>query len=239
MGNVFPFTTFPSGGRCSDYAAIHQYAVHINNEDNTYGFFDIQRDSCLNGWVSGNIVSTTSELADFWFALFEGDLLPPDYLKEMVDFIPLTNGWGRGISYGLGIMSNDFNYFEPNRGSERASGKAVLGHGGDDYGSTSMLNGWIPSINASVTLAMGSAWGMNCSLDAVENYNAEPIAACTMLDVLLQTYSPSFPRLDCRVSNSTTLADLPLGLRCVGLLHSTPSLISGFTSSPLFTMTHR
>ena len=78
-GADFAATSFPTSGSCADAGAIHEYAPAFDERRRRYGFFDIIDDSCLNGWAMGNILTTPSDLASFWYALFRSeDLVSAD-----------------------------------------------------------------------------------------------------------------------------------------------------------------
>ena len=55
-------------------------------------------------WAAGALVTTTADLDTFLRALFEGELIPPDLLAEMLDGQERGDGYGR---YGLGVMQVD------------------------------------------------------------------------------------------------------------------------------------
>lgn len=56
-------------------------------------------------WGTGNVTSTTRDVADFFDALLGGDLLSPELLAEMTSFEPMSPG----NEYGLGLSRGTFN----------------------------------------------------------------------------------------------------------------------------------
>lgn len=195
----FNDTAFPNGGPCSKVpGVIHQYAPWVSPKNKTYGFFDIYDDSCLNAWTAGNLATTTLDLARFWDHLFRARLTTAARLAQMREFQPLTAGWMTGLEYGLGLMASTW---KDTAGAFVPEGLMVLGHGGEDYGSSTFLNGYVPYLNATFVLATGSDWGTNCSLPMSENANANHDGACVAYNAILQAVSSKFPKLDCTSAN--------------------------------------
>lgn len=63
--------------------------------------------STILGWTCGNMVGTTSDVANFVWDLLGPDALvvPEAQVKEMEVFKPLSVGWAKDyISYGTGLM---------------------------------------------------------------------------------------------------------------------------------------
>ena len=198
-GADFAATSFPTSGSCADAGAIHEYAPAFDETRRRYGFFDIIDDSCLNGWAMGNILTTPSDLASFWYALFRSeDLVSAAARRAMTAFAPLTVGWSVGLEYGLGAMLSGYK----ERSGNWSRFATLVGHGGEDYGSLAEINGFNPALNFSITLAMGSAVGMNCSNSVGSNYGAKGQAACYVYDQVLQAISPEIPRLECGVDDT-------------------------------------
>ena len=207
---------FPGEGPCTTTipGVPRQYSTRVLN-DSSFGFFDVSGDSCLNAWTAGNVAATTRALADFWKQLFDGKVLPTTDLETMAAFLPLTQGWGAGLEYGAGLMAQAW----PTVNGSYATGLAVWGHGGEDYGSETTLNGYVPFLNASVVLAKTSYDGTNCSLSLAENRFAKDFAACFAYDRVLHAINPRFPRLACRtVADSDGADDDDAGAACLGTL---------------------
>jgi D-alanyl-D-alanine carboxypeptidase len=79
-------------------------------------------------WTAGGLAATPEAVARFGDALFNGRLLAPASLREMVDFrAELGKGRGGGLGYGLGISRFEI------------PGHDVLGHGGSIPGFRSAL----------------------------------------------------------------------------------------------------
>ena len=209
-GDPGPGLVFPVRGACADVpGVVHQYATRVGN--GTYGWFDVIGDSCLNAWTAGNLAATTQDLARFWHRLFDGTLLSAASLAAMTSFEPLTWGWFPGLEYGAGLMAQAW------AAANGTYSLPVLGHGGEDYGSETALNGYVAALNASAVLASTSYDGANCSLSLAENAYAKDFAACFAYDRILHAINPAFPRLRCKPADA--LADAAPG-RCLGTLGS-------------------
>ncbi|MEV4218865.1 serine hydrolase domain-containing protein [Nonomuraea sp. NPDC049725] len=74
-------------------------------------------------WAAGGVISTTTDLNQFFAALFGGHVLPAELLREMLTTVP-TEGWIPGTRYGLGVFEQ-----------ELPCGATVWGNGGATYGS--------------------------------------------------------------------------------------------------------
>lgn len=191
----YPDTLFPKNGACDAYpGVVRQYAPWLDGRAHRYGLYDIAGDSCLNGWTCGNVATSARDLAAFWWSLFRGgDVVDEASLKEMVAFKPLTVGWSVGLEYGLGTMASGWRSVD----GKYDPSATLYGHGGEDYGSETEVNGFNVAGNFSVVLAMGSAIGGNCSLDIGANWNAKGAAACYVYDAVLRAAAPDAPRIDC------------------------------------------
>jgi D-alanyl-D-alanine carboxypeptidase len=79
-------------------------------------------------WTAGGLAATPEAVARFGDALFNGSLLDPASLRQMVDFgAELGKGRGGGLGYGLGISRFEI------------PGHEVFGHGGSIPGFRSAL----------------------------------------------------------------------------------------------------
>ncbi|KAH8050975.1 beta-lactamase [Aureococcus anophagefferens] len=151
-GEPGPGLVFPVRGACADVpGVVHQYATRVGN--GTYGWFDVIGDSCLNAWTAGNVAATTQDLARFWHRLFDGTLLSASSLAAMTSFEPLTWGWFPGLEYGAGLMAQAW------AAANGTYSLPVLGHGGEDYGSETALNGYVAALNAPRTRVADAAPG--------------------------------------------------------------------------------
>nr|WP_184924337.1 serine hydrolase domain-containing protein [Kitasatospora gansuensis] len=72
------------------------------------------------GWAAGQMISTNSEVNQFFTALLAGDLLQPAQLAQMRTVVPIGDS---GAGYGLGIISRPL-----------SCGGVYWGHGGDIAG---------------------------------------------------------------------------------------------------------
>jgi D-alanyl-D-alanine carboxypeptidase len=76
------------------------------------------------GGASGSIFSTSSEMAQWYNALFNGQLLSPSSMAELTTFIATGNP---SYNYGLGLSE------------ETTNGLTYFGHGGDTWGYKSKM----------------------------------------------------------------------------------------------------
>ena len=65
---------------------------------------DVTRFSPSIAWAGGGIVSTTGDVTEFYRALLEGRLLPPELMKQMMTTVVDDR---TGVKYGLGIEQKD------------------------------------------------------------------------------------------------------------------------------------
>lgn len=72
------------------------------------------------GWAAGQMISTNSDLNQFFTALLAGRLLPAAQLTQMRTTVPIGD---TGAGYGLGLMSRPL-----------SCGGVYWGHGGDITG---------------------------------------------------------------------------------------------------------
>ncbi|KAH8074130.1 beta-lactamase [Aureococcus anophagefferens] len=147
-------------------------------------------------------------LARFWHRLFDGAPVRV-VARAMASFEPLTWGWFPGLEYGAGLMAQAW------AAANGTYSLPVLGHGGEDYGSETALNGYVAALNASVVLASVRD-GANCSLSLAENAYAKDFAACFAYDRILHAINPAFPA--CGASPRARRRRAPG--RCLGTLGS-------------------
>ncbi|WP_424886940.1 serine hydrolase domain-containing protein [Streptomyces sp. XH2] len=74
------------------------------------------------GWAAGQMISTNSDLNQFFAALLAGRLLPEAQLDQMRTTVP-AEAFGSGVRYGLGLMSRPL-----------SCGGVYWGHGGSMTG---------------------------------------------------------------------------------------------------------
>lgn len=92
------------------------------------------------GGAAGEVVSTPSELTEFFQALVGGELLEPAQLTEMQRTVEMPEGWP-GDGYGLGLSLDVL-----------SCGVELWGHGGDIFGYST--RGGATEDGAGVTLAV-------------------------------------------------------------------------------------
>ncbi|MFF6984732.1 serine hydrolase [Streptomyces sp. NPDC008343] len=80
-------------------------------------------------WAAGGMISTVSDLNQFFAALLGGHLLRPEQQGEMFTMVP-TESWLPGATYGLGVSRLTL-----------PSGTALWGMGGAIFGSWSYVYG--------------------------------------------------------------------------------------------------
>ena len=74
---------------------------------------------------------------------------------------------------------------------------AMVGHLGEDWGSSMQLAGVLPRFNVSVALGTNAASGMNYSMPVRDNLAASDAAICMMLKAVATEADPSFPKFSC------------------------------------------
>jgi D-alanyl-D-alanine carboxypeptidase len=129
---LLPDIKFATRGTCSQYVDFREAQCADCKDVNVMDM------SCTNGFGCGNLVSTPQEVARFVWQLFEGKLLRPSTVQEMLHFTrfgtPGKSGRSHtdfcndasntpGIAYGLGVEK-----------SAGGGGIPLPGHGGDTYG---------------------------------------------------------------------------------------------------------
>ena len=160
-------TKFPLGGACNTVTDVQTYAANItaynqNNGHPIYGapaMVEMGNVSCLNGWVCGNLVSSTTDLARFRYDLFgsrHNKLLSGWAVTKMLDWDALDAGdWGEGTKYGLGTMFAQMpNFWWSGTGDDEALSEYVM-HGGLDWGSGG-LAGYHPALDFSFAATSNS-----------------------------------------------------------------------------------
>jgi hypothetical protein len=174
----------------------------------------------------GNIAASALDAASFFYALGSPPfrLVSEKYVAIMAAFEPLTVGWSVGLPYGMGLMPTG-NYQPVDGSPEPASQKAValIGHGGEDYGSGAGMVGYNVAYDFSIVMAQTSSYGMNCSLPISQfdlNGYGSYIVGCRVYDAALQHASQGqAPRLNCSFGEEG-LDRLRLGM--AGGLHLRP-----------------
>merc|ERR1719272_1929845 len=131
-----------------------------------------------------------------------------------------------GLYYGLGLM-----HFKLSQLWDPLNQTITLGHGGADWGSIALVNGFNPTYNFSLALGTNSVSGMNCS-DEYRQLFPQRVGgqysdtffdetSCIVYDAIIQVVSNgTAPHLNCSVQfdlhhdgRHTWHPDLPLGGR--------------------------
>jgi len=117
-----PHTSFAVHGPCARYTKVHAYSKQQS------GWVDVYNLSCTNGWTCGNLMSNGADAARFVRALLgQGEqVVSVASQQEMLITQHLSQGWSKGLPYGLGLM--DFS------GLVKEIPGSFVGHGGDTYG---------------------------------------------------------------------------------------------------------
>lgn len=171
-GWIFPTPAGDAGIPCSSLPGVaHQYAGHAARKpgcNNWFGctvdyFYDLEDNSCLNGWAMGNVASTGKNLAMFFRDLYSGlpdanggpRLLSRSTVAKMSVFHPLFNSWCPGCTYGLASFGGI------TVGNEKVS---VLGHSGQDWGSAAQGCGYYneTGFEFGACLVMNTGVSTNC-----------------------------------------------------------------------------
>jgi hypothetical protein len=88
------------------------------------------------------------DLSLWYYRLLNSQLVNSSTLLEMMNGIPLTQGWSPGLYYGLGTMQINL--------GDAVDGRNLswtIGHGGVDYGSCVEFAGYNDRFNFSLALA--------------------------------------------------------------------------------------
>lgn len=112
-------TYFPEVGE-QTLRGPHPHAYH--NDDPAAPLTDVTEQDPSFGWAAGQMVSTPSEVNEFFTALLDGELLKPEEMEQMRTTVP-AEGLGEGVGYGLGLISTPL-----------SCGGVSWGHGGSITG---------------------------------------------------------------------------------------------------------
>jgi len=123
--DIFPDVKFSVHGTCSTYVDFPEAECSQCQGKNVMDM------SCTNGFTCGNMVSPPKDVARFMWHLFEGHLLQPSSLQEMLSSqllgpkgapeYPSCSSFASGYGYGLGLQIP-------------AGGTPFPGHEGETYG---------------------------------------------------------------------------------------------------------
>ena len=227
LRSKLPNMIFSGTGKCSaNHQIVHQYAAVIQplSTWTAIHFIDIDDGSCLNAWTAGSLATSASDMAGALYNIFGlhpvSPLLSNSSLEQMVHVQPLTTGWSVGLEYGLGCMAADLS---PNSGFDKKYTE-IIGHAGQDYGSGAPLHYYNRALDLTITLALNSQFGMNCSLnDISENQRYTAIICQVYSELLTIATNGTVGPLKCsklQEEKSSTRAEISLG-------HSRRRLLGG------------
>jgi D-alanyl-D-alanine carboxypeptidase len=100
-------------------------------------------------WTAGGVMSTPENMARWINALYEGKVISPASLSQMLTFVPMTSTVATGFTwngYGLGVRQGSY------------YGKRVLGHVGAVMGYVS-ITGYLPRTGASFAVLFNESEG--------------------------------------------------------------------------------
>lgn len=190
-------------GPCSQYEYVpHLYSFNrtLYNKSNadpypskiskrSY-FIDMYSQSCLNGWMFGNIITTAWDGAYYMFSLFSPHastpLISKSSLDQVTDFELATAGFGLDINltYGLGSMKIDlWNLFETKL-ETRDEYRYWVGHAGMDYGSGGLAF-YIPGLDGGLSIMWNSDPGSSVEVITLE------YSACKIMEIIINSFMPS------------------------------------------------
>merc|ERR1712039_382077 len=125
----------------------------------------------------------------------------------MTTFKPFDMGWTPGLPYGYGLMKIEQRDYVNGScpapfctcsGQQCFVNRTYMGHGGEDWGSQVVFNGFLTNLNVSAVLAVGSyPGGVNASLTLHQNKQMKQRAQCQIFNALYAHIIPRFPGLAC------------------------------------------
>ena len=124
-------------------------------------FYEISDYSCLNGWTFGNLIANSHLLAEFMYDLWGTEVLLSNATKEMMQSWEHTEIYFP-CTYGLAAMPLTY----PAKPGEDQDEKLrrLVGHAGEDWGSTAEWVGYNQAYDFSFAVTMNSFMGLNCSM---------------------------------------------------------------------------
>jgi len=212
----FNLTKFPLRGKCSSDAQIVRPQWGPQSDGSEGGdtrIVDWDKFSCLNGWTGGNIASTANNIAKFYYMLLgpEPRIVSRTSVRRMTQWVPLGGSWASGLAYGLGLFKFQGQMMEMMVGLQGKNAESVdlIGHGGQDWGSTAVISGYSPKLRVGVSLTMNGLQGMNSSFDpgtsVTESNHAYPKTFCRVYEKLQRTLGDPEP-LNCTEQYRTPAA---------------------------------
>eukprot|EP00040_Diaphanoeca_grandis_P009265 m.48216 g.48216 ORF g.48216 m.48216 type:complete len:460 (-) comp20690_c0_seq1:260-1639(-) len=170
LRDSYPGTTFFKRGPCSKYTNVSHYFQWLGVDKTTHKseFIDMYDHSCLNGFAFGNIGTTATDAAKFFYDLLgpEKKIVSGRSVLEMQQFGPglmmATPGLYYGVSYGLGIWeTTHLSMYEAwlnNSHPHLWKYLTYVGHAGDDYGTVSR-QGWHETLRFSHSMIINRQKG--------------------------------------------------------------------------------
>merc|ERR1712039_581953 len=184
--------------------AASGFAVKFFNQSDVV---DLYSYSCLNGWTMGNIAYAPIDAVRIWQALFVNkSVVKPQTLQTMMSFQDTTGRFK--ADYGYGLMKQQMMVKVKGRcspplcvcklGLSCSLNATMIGHQVADWASSALVNGWMPHLNASLTVALTSLFGgMNHTLTEHQNSNLGRELQCSLIKLIYEQQFPGYPELDC------------------------------------------
>lgn len=154
LGNVLfkghrsevPSMQFPTGGsKISDFLTVPGYSVDPSFSADPVTIYE--QDASILGFTCGNMVSRPTDVARFWYRLFDeehADLISKESQEEMKSTQTLTRGWAAGyLHYGAGIQDRQY--------GGRNTHLDVKGHEGATYAFLS-ASGYVSELKGSFSM---------------------------------------------------------------------------------------
>ena len=168
---------FPTRGPCDAYPHM---ATQYNSPAPNASFRSINRHSCLNTWMGGNIAARPLDVARFTHAAFlggAGGLISDASLTEMTTLHPLTNAFAAWyLAYGMG-MEAVWNGGHPTPMWLCEGMGFAFGHSGLDYGSGMDMAFYVPSFKLGVALGVAAVGSTAASSPSSMRSTASAAAA--------------------------------------------------------------
>jgi len=124
----------------------HVYGDNFNSDGSNIDLTFLPRASHESiAYGSSGLFMTAKDLARWCQALFEGKVIQPQSMKEMLQFVkfrPIANM----RAYGLGVQLYTRNF---------SSGKAAIGHGGGNIGTTTYMV-YLPEFHVSIVVMINA-----------------------------------------------------------------------------------
>lgn len=209
MRHRYNKTRFVNRGACASYKPpiAHQYFVEWSEDAQVVR--DLWSHSCLNGWTMGNVVSTPTDLATFWYDLFnppkEGGFVNKTTLASMLPRVPMESEFCHGLTgpgscfYGFGFNSEQLmaGGWTLKDKTGNYSDVELKGHLGLNWGSGVSPCGYNERFGFGICLAFTSSHILSCNLDGDNegHGHAHGTVMCKVYAAALAAFGG--PTLDC------------------------------------------